>query len=86
MVGSSADRFKDIGPNDLPVGWNLVTAHEVNNLSVARVISVYDYDSLDPNDLIGKVTFDFNSEKSGYPKSISKSGNGVTVVVTGEWY
>ncbi len=83
---SVSERFVDVQPSNLPLGWNLVNAYQITNISVTQYITVYDYDTIDPNDRIGFVGFTFSDHKSAYPKTIKKSNGGVTVTITGEWY
>ena len=72
LYGGSGSRFKDVLTGELPLTWNFVNAYEISNLGVTHFVTVYDYDTLDPNDLIGYIGFTMNDHKSGYPKSISK--------------
>lgn len=86
LFNGTSSRFKDIGTNSLPLSWDFVDAYQITNLGVTHFVTVYDYDSIDPNDLIGYVGFTLNDHKTNYPKSISKSVGPLSVTITGEWY
>lgn len=86
LVSGSSSRHSDVLTSELPIGWNLTTAHEITNLSVSRKIEIWDYDTLDPNDFIGSVSFNLTDHKSGYPKKIVKSNGQLTIEIAGEWY
>ncbi len=85
MNGVSA-RSTDISPSNLPLTWNFTTAYQITNLAITHFVTVYDYDTPDPNDLIGYVGFTLANNKSGYPTSISSSNGGVNVTIVGSWY
>lgn len=78
--------YNDISAGSLPLGWNFGTAYAITNTGVIHFVTVYDYDSLDPNDLIGYVGFKMDDHKSGYPTTISKSYGSLSVTITGSWY
>jgi hypothetical protein len=86
LFSTSTTRFSDVTPNNLPLAWDIVNAYQITNISVAQYVTVYDYDTLDPNDRIGYVSFTMSDHKNGYPKTITKSNGGVTVTISGEWY
>ncbi len=86
LLNTSANRFNDVKLNNLPLSWDFVNAYTITNISVTQYVTVYDYDTLDPNDRIGFVGFTMSDHKSGYPKAITKSNGGVTVTITGEWF
>lgn len=86
LFNGSSSRFKDVLVSELPFSWSFVDAYQITNLTVTHFVTVYDFDTLDPNDEIGYVGFTLSEHKDGYPKSISKSRNGVNITITGEWY
>jgi len=79
-------RFKDIDKSDLPLIWDFVTAYQITNLDVTHFVTLYDYDTIDPNDLIGYVGFKMSDHKTGYPKTVTKATGALTITITGEWY
>lgn len=86
LYNGSSKRFKDIDKNDLPLTWDFLTAYQITNLDVTHFVTVYDYDTIDPNDLVGYIGFTMTNQKSGYPKTITKTSGALTVSITGEWY
>jgi len=86
LFDGSSSRVNDVLTSGLPLGWNFINAYQITNLSVTHFVTIYDYDTLDPNDLIGYVGFTMENHKDGYPKTITKSSGSVTVTITGEWY
>jgi hypothetical protein len=86
LYAGSSSRFNDIATTSLPLAWSFVSAYQITNLGVTHYVTVYDYDTFDPNDLIGYVGFRMEDHKSGYPTTITKSNGALTVTITGEWY
>lgn len=86
MYNGADSRFINISTSSLPLSWNFVNAYQITNLGVTHFVTVYDYDTLDPNDLIGYIGFTMNDHKSGYPKTITKSSGPLSITITGEWY
>ena len=86
LFDGSGSTYNDISAGSLPLAWNFVTAYAITNTGVFHNVTVYDYDSLDPDDLIGYVEFKMDDHKSGYPTSISKSNGSLSVTITGSWY
>lgn len=86
VFDGSSSRINNIAPSNLPLTWNFVSAHNITNINVTQYVTLYDYDSVDPNDPIGYVGFTMSDHKSNYSKTITKSNMGITVTITGEWY
>lgn len=86
LLNGSSSRFSDISPSDLPLTWNLVSAYQITNISVTHYVTVYDFDTPDPNDLIGYVGFNMEDHKNGYPATISGTNGQLSVTITGNWY
>jgi hypothetical protein len=86
LLNGSGSRFTDISSSDLPLTWNLVSAYQITNIGVTHYVTVYDYDSPDPDDLIGYVGFKMEDHKSGYPTTMSGSNAGISVTIIGSWY
>ena len=81
-------RVSDIGPGNLPLGWNLTNAMLVTNLQTQYTIEFHDYDMIDPNDYIGGYYFRMQDHKTGYPKTITleSSNSEVKIELGVEWY
>ena len=86
LYDGTSSRFNDITTSSIPLGWTFVNAYGISNLGVTHYVTIYDYDTLDPNDLIGYVGFRMEDHKSGYPTTISKSNGPLSITITGEWY
>lgn len=86
LYNGSSSRVNDISTTSLPITWSFVSAYQITNLGITHFVTVYDYDTLDPNDLIGYIGFKMEDHKSGYPKSISKTSGNLSITITGEWY
>ncbi len=86
LLSGSSSRFSDVSPSDLPLTWNLVSAYQITNISVTHYVTVYDYDTPDPDDLIGNVGFKIEDYKNGYPTTISGTNGQLSVTITGNWY
>ena len=86
LFNGSASRYSDISASSLPLNWDFTPAYQITNIYVALNFTIYDYDTIDPNDEIGYVSFTMGDYKSNYPKTITKTNNGVTIKLTGEWY
>jgi len=84
----SSSTVSDLTVGGLPVTWNLGTALEVNNLLTQYTILLYDYDTPDPDDLIGGYYWTFDSVKSGYPGTVTLSGGstGISIDLIVDWY
>jgi hypothetical protein len=86
LYNGSGSRFNDISTSSLPLAWTFVNAYAITNIGVTHYVTVYDYDTFDPNDLIGYVGFRMEDHKSAYPTTITRSNGPLTVTITGEWY
>lgn len=86
LFKGSGLRYNDLTPAELPHDWSFIPAYEITNLGAVQFVTVYDFDTFDPNDEIGYVGFTLSEHKSGYPKTITKSRDGVVITITGEWY
>ena len=86
LFPGSGLRYTDINALGLPLNWNFIPAYEITNIETVQFVTIYDYDTFDPNDQIGYVGFTLSEHKSGYPKTITKASDGITVTITGEWY
>ena len=86
IYNGSSSRVNDILTTSIPITWSFVSAYQITNIGIAHYVTVYDYDTIDPNDLIGYVGFKMEDHKSGYPKTITKSNGALTITITGEWY
>lgn len=86
IFNGSGSSISDVVSGDLPLSWVFSSAYQITNTSVSHYVTVYDYDSLDPNDLIGYVGFKMDDHKSGYPTTISKTNGSLSVTIIGSWY
>lgn len=86
LFNGSGLRSKDLIPAELPYSWSFIPAYEITNIEAIQFVTVYDYDTFDPNDKMGYVGFTLSEHKSGYPKVITKTQDKLTVSLTGEWY
>lgn len=86
LYNGSSQRFKDIDKTDLPLTWDFLTAYQITNLGVTHFVTVYDYDTIDPNDVVGYIGFTMTDHKNGYPKTITKTSGSLTISINGEWY
>lgn len=86
LYDGSSSRYNDVVAANLPLEWSFVNAYQITNLSVTHYVTLYDYDTLDPNDLIGYVGFSMQDHKDGYPKTITKTSGSITISINGEWY
>ena len=86
LYDGTSQRYRDIDKGALPLTWDFLTAYQITNLGVTHYVTVYDYDTLDPNDLIGYIGFTMNEYIGGYPRTITKTSRDLTIVITGEWY
>src|SRR4051812_36078624 len=64
LRSGSPDRFKDVAKSDLPLSWDFVDPYTVPKLEETQFITVYDYDTFDPNDKIGQIGFTMSEHKS----------------------
>jgi PKD repeat protein len=84
----ATERISDIAPSDLPIEWQLATTYEITNFNESRFVDIWDYDTFDPNDLIGYVGFkmsDYTSGTNPYPTSVTNTENGITVKLDLVW-
>lgn len=86
LYNGSSQRFKDIDKSDLPLTWDFLTAYQITNIGVTHFVTVYDYDTIDPNDVVGYIGFTMTDHKNGYPKTITKTSGSLTISINGEWY
>jgi hypothetical protein len=86
LYDGSDFRNEDVSKSDLPLVWEFLKAYEINNLEATHFVTLYDHDILDPDDRIGYVGFTMNEHKKGYPKVITKTADGLTITIKGEWY
>jgi len=86
LFDGTSSRFENVPTTGLPIAWNMVNAYQITNITVTHFITLYDYDTPDPDDEIGYVGFTMQDHKSGYPKTITKSNGDITITITGEWY
>ena len=83
LFNGSGSPFNNISTTSIPLTWNFSSAYQITNTSVTHYVTVYDYDSLDPNDLIGYVGFKMDNHKSGYPTTISQTNGSLSITITG---
>jgi len=85
LFDATSARKENIGSTNLPIKWNIATPLEISPLNVRSNIYLYDYDSFDPNDLIGGVGFFPSSFTPGYPNTATVTFQGVTFVLELQW-
>ena len=85
-VDGSGSKVNNVVSADLPLSWSFTNAFPITNLSATHYISIYDFDTLDPNDLVGEVGFTMSDLKSGYPTTVTKTVGSLTITIIGEWY
>ena len=78
--------YSNVTANSFPLTWSLSSAYQITNLSYTNYITIYDYDTLDADDMIGYVALKMDDHKSGYPTTITKTSGDITVIITGVWY
>ena len=84
----SSSLYSDITQSSMPLTWNLTSPFQVNDLSQARYIIIWDYDTLDPDDYIGQAGFLFSAYTTindHYPTTKTVSYNGVKVTLGLSW-
>ena len=86
LSDGSASRVNNISAGSLPLSWTFPSSYAITNLATIHYVTVYDYDTLDPNDLIGYVGFKMDEHKTDYPTTITKSNGSLTIIITGSWY
>lgn len=86
LMNGSNSKISDISASSLPLIWNLTSAYQITNIAVTHFVTVYDYDTPDPDDLIGYVGFKMEDHKSGYPTTISATNGELSVTIVGSWY
>ena len=62
-----------------------VTALVLSNPANTYTIGVWDYDTTDPDDLMGTINFTPNNFKSGFPQSFNLSSGGISLTVDVVW-
>lgn len=78
--------YSNVTANSFPLTWNLSSAYQITNLSYTNYIAIYDYDTLDADDMIGYMALKMDDHKSGYPTTITKTSGNITIIITGVWY
>jgi hypothetical protein len=86
LLNGSSNRITDISATSLPLNWNLVAPFRIIILSNTYYISVYDYDSPNPDQLIGFVEFKMSNYSGSYPTTIHISSDELSVAIIGDWY
>ena len=86
LANGESSRYSDVKLASLPLTWTYSQAYPITNLDFTHYVTIYDYDSLSANDRIGYVGFTMSEHKSGYPTTITKSFESVTVTIKGVWY
>lgn len=84
LLDGKSSRFTDITQDSLPISWDLTTPFSISPLNTDRIILVFDYDTLDPDDYIGYVFLN-PSTYSNYPTSINLSKGGINITLTVTW-
>ncbi|MFZ4411999.1 MAG: PKD domain-containing protein [Bacteroidales bacterium] len=85
---TSASRFNNVTLSSLPIAWNLSTPFLITDFNAARFIDLWDYDTLDPDDNIGYVGFrmsDYITGSNPYPSIVTKTQNGITILLSLSW-
>lgn len=85
LLDGTSSRFNNITTNSLPLTWNLSTPFSITPLNTNRYIDIYDYDTLDPDDLIGTIGFNPQLSFAGYPATKTLSNQGLTIVLGLQW-
>ena len=88
LLDGSGSRIDDVVSSMLPVSWSLTTPFEITDFNSLRYVDAWDYDTFDPDDLIGYVSFVMNDYTSGsnpYPTTVTKTENGVTIRLNLTW-
>jgi len=86
LFNGSGSVSNDVTTSQFPISWNFTSSYNITNTSIAQYITVYDYDTADPNDLIGYIGFIMDNHKSGYPTSITKTSGSLSITIVGSWY
>ncbi len=86
LLNGSSNHFSDISASTLPLNWNLVAPFRIINLSNTYYITVYDYDSPDPDELMEYADFKMSDYSGSYPTTINISSNELTISIIGDWY
>jgi hypothetical protein len=88
LLDGSGARIDDVVSSMMPVSWSLTTPFEITDFNSLRYVDAWDYDTFDPDDLIGYVSFIMNDYTSGsnpYPTTVTKTENGVTIRLNLTW-
>lgn len=86
LMDGSSSYSSNISSSNLPLNWNLISAYQITNISITHYVTVYDYDSPDPDDLIGYAGFKMEDHKSGYPTTITATNGELSITILGSWY
>ena len=82
----SSSKVNNVLTTNLPLNWNFSNSFQIQDITTNQYIDIWDYDTLDPNDFIGSVSFKLEDYKNGYPSTITKSNGSISITITGEWY
>jgi hypothetical protein len=83
VVNTQTNRFND--NTSYPIKWNFVNPLVINNLSVQYDFYIYDYDSPDPDDLMGAMGYVF-SKSTDYPSTLILTYKGTKLEVELQWF
>ncbi|HKR06725.1 MAG TPA: PKD domain-containing protein [Bacteroidia bacterium] len=86
--GISLLEDSNVTQSDLPLTWNLPSPFTISDFSAYKAIRIYDYDSLDPHDYIGKAGFTpamHATAQEHYPDSLEINTNDVFITLSLKW-
>jgi len=85
LLDGTTSRFDNASAGSLPLNWTLRTPHAITPINTTRTIQILDYDLLDPNDLIGSVSFNPYMYRGTYPTTLLLTVKDLTVKVNITW-
>ena len=82
LQSTTTDNVKQ---TDLPLATNLANAFNITNLNTVYTLSLNDQD-FGTSENMGSIVFKLDDYKSGFPASISLTGSGCSVIISGSWF
>ena len=83
ILNTTSNRFDN--NTSYPIKWNLANPIQINNLNIQYDFYVYDYDSPDPDDLMGAMGYIF-SNSSDYPANLVLTYQGTKLELELQWF
>ena len=86
LLYSYSNYFPNASSSSFPIYFELANAFQITNTSATFKLEIWDYDTPDPDDFAGSVSFSMDEYTDGHPTTFTRTSGNLSVTVNGSWY